>query len=92
MWYEWFFNGIGTELVSLVTGLVLGSIFGYKTGIRHNSVQKQQADNGAKQTQRIDVDDRDIDIGKKVGGVSGNLQQIQKAGKNAEQNQIGTIK
>lgn len=88
MWYEWFFDGIGTEIVMLVIGLISGGLAGYRIGIRRNSVQKQRAEDGAKQAQRINITDENS----KEGGINGNLRQIQKAGKNAEQNQIGTIK
>lgn len=88
MWYEWVFEGIGTELLSLVIGIVLGGLIGYKIGIRRNGFQKQVAEDETKQTQRITVvETNDIN-----GGVNGNVRQVQKAGKKAEQTQIGKIK
>ena len=30
MWYEWFFDGIGTELIILVIGVIIGGGIAYK--------------------------------------------------------------
>lgn len=31
---EWFFSGIGTEIISALIGLLFGGIGGYKIGVR----------------------------------------------------------
>ena len=33
MWYEWFFDGIGSTIVSLIAGAIIGGFTGYKIGI-----------------------------------------------------------
>lgn len=49
---EWFFDGIGTELVSLIIGLVVGGGTGYKIAISKKSIkQKQKAGDNSSQTQ-----------------------------------------
>ena len=90
MWYEWFFDGIGTEIVSLIIGIIVGGLVGYKMGIKKNGIQKQIASDYAKQEQSIEIEAGDIE--KDKGGISGNIKQIQKAGSGAEQKQFGRIK
>lgn len=49
---EWMFEGIGTEIVSLLIGLVAGGTVGYKFGINNNSSkQKQRAGDNSTQIQ-----------------------------------------
>ena len=90
MWYEWFFEGIGTELVMLIIGLIIGGVSGYKIGIKRNGIQKQVAKDYVKQNQRLDIESRSKY--ETMGGINGNLRQVQKAKGNAEQTQIGSIK
>ena len=33
MWYVWFFDGIGSTIVSLIAGAIIGGFTGYKIGI-----------------------------------------------------------
>ena len=40
---EWIFDGIGTELISLLIGAVIGGAAGYKIGSKNRSKQKQKA-------------------------------------------------
>lgn len=51
---EWFFDGLGTELVSMIIGLLLGAgaggIAGYKIG-KNKSVLKQNQRAGTSITQ-----------------------------------------
>ncbi len=88
MWYEWFFQGIGTEIIVLVIGVFIGGFSGYRFGIRKNGIQKQVAKDNAEQKQELFVEDNDS----RKDGINGNLRQIQKAGENAKQSQVGTIK
>lgn len=48
---EWFFDGIGTAIVSLILGLVIGGIGGYNIGIKKANKMKQKARDNANQTQ-----------------------------------------
>lgn len=48
---KWIFEGIGTELLSVIVGLFFGGAIGYKIG-NHNKVkQTQKAGNNSNQTQ-----------------------------------------
>ena len=90
---EWFFDGLGTELVSLLLGLFLGGgmggIAGYKIGINKSVL---------KQNQKAGTDSKQKQIGKSVVGTSedvessnSKIRQNQKAGNEAVQTQIGGI-
>lgn len=48
---EWIFDGIGTELISLIIGTVLGGAAGYKIGSKNKIKQKQKAGDNSKQIQ-----------------------------------------
>lgn len=54
-WFEWVFDGIGTELLGVAIGLIIGGLgggtIGYKIGIKNKIKQKQKAKNNANQTQ-----------------------------------------
>lgn len=90
MWYEWFFDGIGTEIISLIIGIVIGGISGYKIGIKNKGIQNQKAKGAAQQNQELEIEL--IDSTKEGGKVEDNLRQFQKAGNKAQQSQIGKIK
>ena len=93
---EWFFDGLGTELVSMIIGLFLGAgaggIAGYKIGINKNVL---------KQNQKSGTDSKQKQIGKSVVDISedelniessnSKIKQNQKAGNGAVQTQIGVI-
>ncbi len=87
MWYEWFFQGIGTEIVMLIVGIIFGGFVGYKIGIKKNGLQKQIAKDKAKQEQELEIDNNI-----EWDGINGNLRQVQKAGSKAEQSQVGKIR
>ncbi|SFG73051.1 hypothetical protein [Oribacterium sp. WCC10] len=87
MWYEWFFQGIGTEIVMLIVGIIFGGFVGYKIGIKKNGLQKQIAKDKAKQEQELEIDNNI-----EGDGINGNLRQVQKAGSKAEQSQVGKIR
>lgn len=84
-----FFDGIGTELLSLIIGTIGGGIAGYKLGVKRSGKQKQIAKSNAKQKQEIIIDEASKNADQK--NVEDNICQIQKAGKNSEQIQIGRI-
>jgi membrane protein YqaA with SNARE-associated domain len=51
---EWIFDGIGSELISVLIGLVLGGGAGYYIGVTNTTnkiMQKQKAGDNAKQEQ-----------------------------------------
>jgi len=50
---EWFFDGVGTAIITLILGLFTGGTIGYRIGIKKiNKVnQKQTAKNNASQIQ-----------------------------------------
>lgn len=49
---SWIFDGIGTSILTGITGLVIGSIGGYKYGIHKTSIkQNQKAGDNANQSQ-----------------------------------------
>lgn len=88
MWYEWFFDGIGTEIVGIIIGLVIGGTVIYKFVTRNKSKQKQIAGDKSKQHQEFEVE---IDA-QEEGKTKSDIKQIQKAGNGANQTQIGRIK
>ena len=45
---QWIFDGIGTELLSLVIGGIAGGFAGYKIGIKKSGKQVQKAKSGTK--------------------------------------------
>ena len=54
---EWFFDGIGTEIVSIIVSLIVGAIgggaIGYKVGIKRTAAQKQRAGDDSEQRQEL---------------------------------------
>ena len=86
----WVFDGIGTEIIALLIGLVGGGFAGYKIGIKKSSKQVQIAgDNAIQQQGNIIGNDIEAEINNHV---IDNIKQIQKAGNYVEQIQVGKIK
>ena len=54
-WFEWIFNGIGTQIVGIIIGLIVGGagggLIGYKVGSNNKINQKQKAGNNSDQVQ-----------------------------------------
>lgn len=48
---EWIFDGIGTEMISLIIGLLGGGIIGYRIGIKSKISQCQKGKDNVTQTQ-----------------------------------------
>lgn len=48
---DWIFDGIGTELISLLIGLVTGGTVGYKIGVKNRILQKQKGRDNSEQIQ-----------------------------------------
>lgn len=87
---EWFFDGIGTEIVSLILGAGLGGVIGFRIGVNKRiTKQSQRAGSGAEQVQisknRVYCEDEKsaIYMSKEK------IQQKQTAGDNSVQKQKG---
>ena len=80
---DWFFDGIGTEIIGIIISLIIGALgggaVGYKIGIKRTVKQKQEFHIEGNR------------VGKKSLKNTTNIKQSQKAGKNAVQTQIGGI-
>ncbi len=51
-WIKWFFDGLGTEIISLIIGAFSGGIIGFRIGKRKSKfVQIQKAGNNSQQVQ-----------------------------------------
>ena len=86
---SWLFDGIGTELISLLVGAAVGGFAGYKVGVKKSGKQEQIAKDGAHQKQKLEVDgDPVVDNGR----INNSVRQKQRAGNNAVQEQIGSVK
>lgn len=85
--WSWFFDGIGTEIIAIIIGLLLGGIEVYKVVIKSKSKQIQKAGNNSKQTQIYEVGSSSESQKTKA-----NLNQKQVAGDDSEQVQTGSIK
>lgn len=48
---SWIFDGIGTEILSLIIGLISGGFVGYRIGIHNKVRQSQKAGDNSRQTQ-----------------------------------------
>lgn len=48
---KWIFEGFGTEILSLIIGLITGGTIGYRIGFHNKVKQKQKAGNNSTQTQ-----------------------------------------
>lgn len=91
MWYEWFFDGIGTEIIVFILGALSGGGLGYLIGIRKNGSQKQKAKDNVEQEQELTIEGGNDNSSDGVN-VENNFRQSQKAGNYAKQIQIGSIK
>ena len=89
-WVNWAFDGIGTEIISLIIGLIVGGISGYAIGKSTKSRQTQSAGNNSKQKQVFTVDNGSNPSNK--AKEKNNVHQIQNAGDNAVHTQIGGVK
>lgn len=91
---EWFFDGVGTELVSIVIGLIFGTgvggIAGYKIGVNKSVLKQNQkagADSRQKQIGKPMIDALDGELN--IESSNSKIIQNQKAGNEAIQIQIG---
>lgn len=89
---EWIFDGIGTEIIGMIVSLIIGgfgAVVGYKIGIKRNVKQIQMASDAAKQKQELNAEASDSN--KNFSKSQTNIKQVQKAGNDAVQTQIGRI-
>ena len=93
---DWLFDGLGTEIIiiiiTLIIGVLGGGIIGYKIGIKKTKIyQTQEAEDKAKQNQKLDlfIDDTNSSASNKIENTK--LSQKQIAKDNASQAQVGEI-
>ena len=90
-WVNWVFEGIGTEIIAAIIGMIIGGIGGFAIGKHTTSKQKQKAGDSSKQTQAFTVDNGDAKNSKHNKEKS-TLVQKQEAGNCSEQIQTGSVK
>ena len=81
---QWIFSGIGTEIFSLLIGVIIGGLVVYKAGIHNSAKQIQKAGNNASQIQEFN-----FQSGMSDGNVNNKVDQRQIAGDEAFQKQMG---
>lgn len=90
---EWFFDGIGTEIIGIIVSLLVGAIgggaVGYRIAIKRTTNQRQCAGNDSEQRQELQITKKENDVHLSKNKTS--IKQIQKAGDNAVQVQIGGV-
>lgn len=79
-----FFDGLGTELVSVLIGLFVGGIGGYYV-CKHKIKQSQNGGDKSKQRQKAEINS----ICEGTFTEKSNITQKQKGGNGADQEQIG---
>lgn len=89
MWYEWVFDGIGSQIVGVIIGMIIGGISGYRIGIKRNYLQIQMGKEKSKMKQIAEIENVGIE---KEGEKFESIRQFQKAGDESEQTQIGRIR
>ena len=90
-WVKWVFEGIGTEIIAAIIGLIIGGISGFAIGKHTTSKQIQKAGDSSKQKQAFTVDNGNATSNKRSNETSSIIQK-QKAGNNSEQIQTGSVK
>lgn len=81
-WYEWVFDGLGTTIVAAIC-----SFISYKAAVKQIGKQSQVARDNAKQKQEMVIEGNEDEQ-----DMRDTINQIQKAGNNAEQIQYGGFK
>lgn len=85
-WVQWFFDGLGTELISLAGGLIIGFRVGRRTT---KFTQAQEAGVEAEQYQKGKSIQKSKRNNAKAQDVMSTFFQKQKAGDRSKQTQIG---
>ena len=52
-WINWVFDGIGTQIVGIIAGLIIGAIGGGAVGYRARKIAISQVGNGNTEKQRV---------------------------------------
>ena len=92
MTWDAILDGIGTEIISLIIGGIIGGIGGYAIGIRKASKQQQFAGNKSEQWQENYITDADsVSSDKEKTNKDIRMEQYQEAGDESKQVQIGGI-
>lgn len=89
MWYVWFFDGIGSTIVSLIASAIIGGFTGYKIGIHKKIKLIQKAGNSSEQNQTIELNGESDDTNTSYNV---NVNMEQKAKNNAKKTQIGGVR
>ena len=89
-WIKWFFDGLGTEVISVIIGAVGGGLIGYRIGKRKSKfIQTQEAGSGTEQYQKGKLVSKSINDDKIPEDSKSSFRQTQTAGDNSKQTQIG---
>lgn len=93
---EWFFDGLGTELVSKILDIILGAgvggVIGYKIGLKKQVLrQKQKAGHTSCQKQTGEINKNDVWDEKNLSNSNDKIVQAQKAKNGVSQTQTGRI-
>jgi len=89
-WVKWFFDGLGTEIISVIIGVVGGGLIGYRIGKRKiKFIQTQGAGSGSEQYQKGNLVSKSNIDDKKSQDSKSSFRQTQKSGENSKQTQIG---
>lgn len=87
---QWIFSGIGTQIVTSIVAFLAGGAIGYRIRDKQIGKQKQIAGHSSNQRQEIHVESN---IKKVIDEKESHqvVDQIQKAGDNSTQVQIGEV-
>lgn len=89
-WVKWFFDGLGTEILSLIIGAVGGGLIGFRIGKRKSKfTQAQESGSGSEQYQKGKSVSKSKNGGINLQISKSSFSQTQKAGDNSKQTQIG---
>ena len=86
-WIKWFFDGLGTELLSLVIGALLGGVVGFRIGKSKRKFVQQQ--DGGSESEQYQRGSSKYETNRKAEDVTASFTQKQTAGNNSKQVQIG---
>ena len=87
-WIKWFFDGLGSQLIGLAIGSILGGITGFHIG-KHKSKFIQQQDGGIESEQYQNGSSQHKNNNDKSEDVVVSFTQKQTAGNKSKQTQIG---
>ena len=87
---HWFFDGLGTEIVRFLIGVICAGILGFRIGKRSRLSQTQRASDGAKQSQYGRSEN--VNHVNKDSTDHSDIIQTQSAGDSSEQIQVGGSK